>query len=139
MGLREIMLGIFLAVSAVIDMKYKEVSVKVLLFFGSVGVLFFMIGRPVSWQEEIGGVLIGAVILLLYKVTRGEIGSGDGYLLMVTGLFLGLSRNVELLLGGLLLAAVWSAVLLALKKVSRKHEIPFVPFLFLSFAGMVIL
>jgi leader peptidase (prepilin peptidase)/N-methyltransferase len=89
--------------------------------------------------EEIGGVLIGALILLIYHVTKGEIGEGDGWLLIVTGIFLGIGRNFELLMSGLLLAAICSLFLILFKKAGKKREIPFVPFLFLGYMGMVIL
>lgn len=139
MGLREISLGIFLAISAIIDIKRKEVSVKILIIFGVVGLALYIIGRPISLVEEIGGILIGALILLLYHVTKGEIGEGDGWLLIVTGIFLGIGRNFELLMSGLLLAAVCSLFLILFKKADKKKEIPFIPFLFLGYMGMVIL
>jgi leader peptidase (prepilin peptidase)/N-methyltransferase len=139
MSLREISLGIFLAISAIIDIKRKEVSIKILIVFGVVGLIFYIIGQPISLLEEVGGVVIGVLILLLYRITKGEIGEGDGWLLIVTGIFLGISRNFELLMSGLLLAAVCSLFLLLFKKAGKKKEIPFIPFLFLGYMGMVIL
>ena len=83
--------------------------------------------------ECIGGILIGGAFLGISKVTRGQIGIGDGLILCVTGLGLGIAKGMEMLLYGLLLAALFSAILLVRKVANRKMTIPFIPFLFVGY------
>lgn len=139
MGLREMALLVFLFISALIDAKTKEVSVRILVIFGLLGLFFYWIARPVSLREEVMGIAIGVIILCICRLTGGKIGEGDGWLLIVTGIYLGLYRNIELLAGGLLLSAFWAVVLIIWKRVGRDREMPFIPFLFLSYLGMVVI
>lgn len=139
MGLRDISLFIFLLWSAWIDARTKEVSIRLLLLFGLLGVIFYVIGRPVSIQEELLGIAVGIVILGVCRLTGGKVGEGDGWLIIVTGIYLGLHRNIELLAGGLLLAAMWAVVLIVIKKAGKDREMPFIPFLFLSYLGMAVI
>ncbi len=132
MGVRESLVMIMLGISSIIDIRYREVKMRLLVLFGAIGVILYLVGKPVSFIEELGGVLIGVFLLIVNRITRGAIGIGDALLIIVTGLFLGFEKNITMLLLGLLLAAVWAGILLTLKKVNGKYEIPFVPFLFLS-------
>ena len=132
-------LFIFLLLSALIDAATKEVSVKLLAVFGGIGIIFYCIGRPVSVREELMGIAIGILILGICRLTGGKIGEGDGYLLIVTGIYLGLYRNIELLFGGLLLSALWAVGLIIVKRAGRNVQMPFIPFLFLSYLGMVVM
>ena len=77
-------------------------------------------------------------MMMLSAATRGNVGMGDGILLVVTGVYLGGSENLALFMMGLLLSALWSLGLLLLKKKGRKEEIAFVPFLLLSYFIMLI-
>ena len=67
--------------------------------------------------------------------SRGAIGRGDGYLLCVAGVYLGIAGTLSLLSGALFLCAIWSLLLLAIKKAGKKTEIPFVPFLLAAYVG----
>ncbi len=84
------------------------------------------------------GMLLGLALILVSMVTRGSVGLGDGLLLVVTGVYLGGSRNLELLMIGLLLAAFWSLGLVVVKKKKGKQEIAFVPFLLISHVLMIL-
>ena len=62
---------------------------------------------------------------------------GDGLLLIVTGIYLGLEENLKLFLCGLFLCGLWALGLVLLRKKSRKDSIPFVPFLLAAYMGML--
>lgn len=126
-------------ISAFIDIKTKSVSFKVLLAYGVLGVLNIFSFDKQNLFTALGGAFIGVLVLVLSKLTRGGIGMGDGLLLIVTGLFWGTWKNTELLLGSFFFAALFSIILLIAKKADRKKEIPFIPFLLLSFFGLVLL
>lgn len=131
--------GSLLSISSFIDIRTKKVSFRVLFIYTILGILNLFLFDKQNLFVAIGGACIGILILGLSKITRGGVGMGDGFLLVVTGLFLGVWRNTELLLGSFFLAALFSVVLLIFKKANRKKEIPFIPFLLISFLGFVFL
>jgi len=83
-------------------------------------------------------VLPGAGILALSLMLKGSIGKGDGYLLCISGLALGLKQNLSILFYALFLAGGTAAVLLGLGKVKRDTKLPFVPFLLGGFVLTVL-
>lgn len=76
-------------------------------------------------------------IFLLSFCTGEKVGYGDGWTLMMIGLFLGAYRCFLILFAGLLAESAVAAVLFALKKIGRDKEIPFLPFLLLG-VGVVV-
>lgn len=119
------------------DVKYKRLTVIYLLMFGIGGVVLHLFAPVCSIYSILWGMLLGIGMILLSIVTRGNVGMGDGILLVVTGVYLGGYGNLELFMIGLLLSALWSLLLLTLKKKGRKEEIAFVPFLLLSYFIML--
>lgn len=120
------------------DIRKKEISLLLigigflLLFTGSL-----IQGELIVW-ERIGGLSLGAILILISKVTRGQIGIGDGLILCVTGVSLGFYINSILLTYALLLAAMFSVVYVIIRKVNRKSTIPFIPFVFVASLGVCI-
>lgn len=87
--------------------------------------------------EMLPSMLLGFVFCLLsfgaaYLVSRGNMGSGDVKLALVLGLFLTGDYVVRTVFYGCLISALYSIVQLTRKKLTRKDEIPFVPFLYLG-------
>lgn len=132
-----IMLGM-LAVLAEIDVRKKELPLVMLIIFCGIGVLVQGVLKNFLWKDLCGGILVGVGILLAAVVSRENIGIGDGLLLCVTGLYLGLWRNLVLLLGAFTCAAAVSVVLLFLKKCDRRSRFPFVPFILVSYVGLMV-
>ena len=118
--------GLFVGVGVVLllfvlDGVCSGVSADILLSQGSF-----------PWKR-LWGILPGAGVLVLSSVLRGSIGKGDGYLLCISGIALGLEQNMALLFYGLFLAGSTAMVLLILQKVKRDTKLPFVPFLFAGY------
>lgn len=78
----------------------------------------------------LGMVLGGGMFLLCFLLARGGIGAGDVKLLGVIGYCVGGGAIFTLIFLTALLAALYSVLMLALKKTSLKQEIPFAPFVF---------
>lgn len=91
-----------------------------------------------SVPERIGGIAIGASVVVISLATAGKIGLGDGLILCVTGLGMGFWGNLELFAIALLLAAIVSIILLVFRLADRKQSIPFVPFLFAGYLFLII-
>lgn len=83
--------------------------------------------------------MIGILMLLVSLITKGQIGTGDGIIFCITGLGLGFWNNLWLLMLSLFMAGIFSGILWMLKRVGRKSEIPFVPFILISYLGVLCL
>ena len=129
---RFLLLGM-LAVYSREDIKTGTLPVRGLLLGGAAGVGIYLYMRPCSVLSLAGGIGVGLVLLLFAAVSRGSIGSGDGYLLCVTGIFLGFWDNLALLMSALLFSAGFAGILLLIKRCGRKEKIPFVPFVLAAY------
>ncbi|MBD5519523.1 MAG: hypothetical protein HDR07_13935 [Lachnospiraceae bacterium] len=130
----EILLFLFLAICAVFDGLRKQIPLAVVWL----GMLTAVCLRLTGIMGEEGvtatalSLIPGAGFFLLSFLTREKVGYGDGWVLLMIGLFSGFSRCFLILLIGLLLESMVAVVLLLLKKVKRDKEIPFSPFLLLG-------
>ncbi|MBR6229052.1 MAG: prepilin peptidase [Eubacterium sp.] len=132
----EITVSIYLLIMAIIDFRKKAIpllpgvicllAVSTVLLVAGTGVLSLAMG-----------VLIGALLYGISRISRGGLGQADALVYAVTGAVLGFYKNLELLLVSLILAALIGLFLLVVKKVGRKYRMPFVPFTFIAY-GMVI-
>ncbi len=128
-----------LTACAYTDIRSRELSLKFMLGFGVVeaGLLLYRClsdGVYIPW-----GILVGLGLLLISYFTRGAIGDGDAILIMLTGLLLNLKTNLMLFTGAAVMAAVYGILLLWLKRMDKKTEMPFVPFLLITYVGMIVL
>ena len=84
----------------------------------------------ISWFDRIFGVVIGVIFICVSKLTKGQIGLGDGYLISIIGIMVGAYRNLEIITYSFLASAIVSIILLTFFRYGKKHTIPFIPFLF---------
>ncbi len=94
--------------------------------------LFGDVGFADLAQSLCEGLIPGVLLLGLAWVTQ-KIGTGDGCALMVVGGMAGIGRCLGSFCCSLALSAFYAMVLLAVKKVSRKHCFPYLPFLAAGF------
>lgn len=75
------------------------------------------------------GMLIGGgLFLLAYFISRGGVGMGDVKFFAVIGTYMGTGSIMALVFMTALAAALYSIIMLILKKIKLKEEIPFAPF-----------
>lgn len=128
----------FMVLLTVIDIKKKQIPVAILVIFG-ITAAFFLIR-----SEEIEGVSIayslipGAFLLALSLCTRESIGYGDGWTVLVLGLLLGLWDCLASVFIGLILSALFSLIMLVLRKVNGKSRLPFLPFVTLGLGVVLV-
>lgn len=82
-------------------------------------------------------ILLGLIFCMIsfglgYLLSHKNMGAGDVKLVLVMGLYLTGEYVVGAVLYGCIVGAIFSAVQLARKKLSRKDAIPFVPFLYIG-------
>ena len=89
-------------------------------------------GLTVLTAGLLGGLILGAVVLLVAATSDEKMGMGDGKLLAVTAITAGGSYTLCILciaMGLFLIYGIWRILF---RHSSMKAEMPFVPFLFLG-------
>lgn len=118
-------------VLSIVDIKKRVIPNRILICLG-ISQLLYAAGT-LSVKNFFHGVLAGAavyvVLLFISIVSKGGLGLGDAKLLALTVVFTGSRYLLQVIFWGMVCAFVYSIILLAYKKGSRKTELPFVPFL----------
>ena len=110
------------------DIRGKRLSGGFLIAAGVAAIIIYLFQQPFSRLSLLGGIGIGAFLLIFSILSRGGVGAGDGWLFCVTGMFLGFSENMFLLMTALLFSAGYALILLLKKQCGRKKEFAFLPF-----------
>lgn len=126
-----------LGIGSYFDIRWKRIP-TVLLVAGTVWAALCVILQIL--QKGVGEVMMGAVLsvlpgvglLLLSLLTEKKVGSGDGLILILLGLFEGAKRAIPVFCLGLFLQSLLAVGLLLFKKVDKQTCIPFLPFLLIS-------
>lgn len=118
-----------LAISAIQDIKGREISMIPLLFGCVMGVIYQCYGCGLSIGEVVGGASIGIGLILMSIVSDQQVGLGDGFVLVGTGLFIGIWDNLFILMVGLVAIGIVAAVLYISHAQNKEYELPFIPFL----------
>ena len=129
---------IFLLFSSFLDIRKREISIPVTLMFG-LAVVAYSIKTGRTMTDYLIPAAIGIFILACSILTRGQVGMGDGWLLMALGCMMRMESYIQMACIGMLLAAACSGVLLLVFRKSRKTEIPLVPFLLLGYVGGMVI
>lgn len=135
----EFFLFLFLAVCAAFDGLQKKIPLAA-VWLGILTAICLRAGGmmgEVSLSAAALSLLPGAAFFLLGFVTKEKVGYGDGWVLLMIGLFLDLPRCFFILLVGLLIESAAALFLLAIRKIHRDKEIPFCPFLLLGMGVML--
>lgn len=135
----ELVLFLFLAVCAVFDGICKKIPLSVVWLGILTAVLLRFEGAmgEISWQAAGVSLTPGILFWLLSFISGEKVGYGDGWVLLMIGLFLGVGRCFLILLTGLAAESFLVLILLAFRKVHRDKEMPFVPFLLLGMGVVV--
>ena len=148
--------GLFLLAAAWQDFRMKAVERRVYLGFGAAAAawnLAVIAGAPeagAGWSGVLALLLVraasmlpGVGLLVLGRVSRGNVGSGDGWFFLVSGLLLDASRNLALLCWGVMLCGLYCLGYLVYgrfrgRRNSERQTVAFLPFVALAEAGMVL-
>ena len=137
MDLFGVVLGIFMTVLSVFDIRIRKLPI-VLLKAGIAlalfrPVLFFLLyGSPAEQQRMFSVALLGAlpgIAVTGLSFISDKVGRGDGIVLVIMGMFESCSFVTAASCVACLTLACFSAVLLAMHRVGRNTRMPFVPFL----------
>lgn len=127
-----IITALYLVVMAVFDKRTKKIPVWpgfACMVIISCMQLFF--GR--EWSGWLPGIIVGIFIYFISRISRGRVGTGDAIVYTVTGLALGLFRNLELFMTSLFFASAAALVLIVVRRVGKNYALPFIPFTAVAF------
>lgn len=167
MKVMEIMLRggfmLMLAAASYQDFREHRIHIGIFILFGTLGtaargIQLMMEFNMLSLFLESGGIwafagrrladlfmamALGGILLYISVVTGGAVGRADGWFFVVSGLYLGLVRNVILFCGGLFLCFMVCCVLVfwgIFRGMNLKHfRLPFLPFLIPAGLGVMFL
>lgn len=131
-----ILLGM-LGIESIQDIRSRKLKVLWICGFGICGVICHMLFQRGEYKSLLGGIAIGAAMIAVSIFSRGKVGLGDGMVLFVTGIFLGFRKNLMLFAASQLLTACYAMFLLLFRKKGKDYEIPFIPFLLVSYVGLL--
>ncbi|EEI9899423.1 prepilin peptidase, partial [Listeria innocua] len=129
----------FLAFFFVTDILYLHVPNSVMsLFFLALLACYFSFQQPaVSLIYSI--VISNCFYLLFFILFRKGIGLGDIKILIILSSFLGFEMGYIVFFLSIVLGAIILLSALVLKKVEKNKQVPFVPYIFISFIIVSIL
>lgn len=133
-----LMLGFF-SISAYQDYRKRKINVYFLLTGGIIGLLVHLYSMEFDIIEILFGMGIGIMILLYGFLLGGGVGLADGMILIVSGIFLGFEKNLEVFVAGLFLVGITSLFLSVIKKKGRTYRIPFAPFLLVGYLFVMVI
>ena len=130
---------LFLAVFTFYDLKYKRIPAWLLLLMAITGIIYVIrIGDYWNVSRYMGSS-VGLLFLGFSILSHEAIGKGDALLFLILGWFLGMYLLIFLLFVAFTFSAIFSMVLLFMKKGNYKTSIPFLPFLYIAFGGICLL
>jgi Type IV leader peptidase family. len=135
MGIREGVLLVFLGVNTVSDIKTKRIINWSAWVFGIFGLIYGFVTKELSISQALVASLPGLIFLVISKVTQESMGYGDGIVVLVMGIYINIQRLISSLGIALMLAAIWSIILIVLFKKKKQSEFPFLPFVLLGYIG----
>ncbi len=131
-------LGIFLMGSLIQDVRTKKISYIWFLVNVPLAILISYISG-MGLLDMLYGLLVGGALLALALISGDRIGKGDALVVLVMGIYLGISGCFFSLLLALFLSAIFGAGLVLFRKKSPKAHICFTPFLSMGCVILVVL
>lgn len=131
-----VIIGILLFIAGITDIRKKTVSRKFLFILMTVclaAVLLKIVKREFGIIEAAGGTAIGFCAIGISMVSRKQIGRGDGIVISIIGLVLGIRKCLAVVSAASLLMCFAAIIILAAKKGNRNTRLAFLPALFAGY------
>lgn len=118
------------------DFQNKRIKNSYLWIGGILGVISKIVG--IVWDKYsivdwLWALLPGILLLIVAKVTKEKIGLGDGWVVLILGNYLSVIEICYVFQTALLGTIIFFVINLCRKKITRKYELPFLPFLWGSY------
>lgn len=125
---------VFLGICAISDGLRREIPLAAVWLGIAAAVVLRICGLAGdgSLRSALLSVLPGLLFWMLGFVSREKVGYGDGWMLVMIGLYTGLWKCFLILTAGLVSSSVAALLLLACKRITREYQLPFAPFLLIG-------
>lgn len=134
----KIIIGIMLILCGILDFKTKQISLSCVIVAMFLIITIRILFSYLPFQSMITGLTIGLILIVISKITKDQIGIGDGLIFCCTGLGIGFFHNLYLLLYSLSLAAIYAGFMIVVYRKNRKYSLPFVPFICFGYIGVLL-
>lgn len=118
-----------LGMNSVLDIKIRKVSLKLMGVMFLLGCVFRIMQGSFWGVPFCISLFPGLICLLLSWMTRGEIGAGDGCMLLVLGAFMDFWEVFSVFSVAISTVGIVALILMLRFHKGKKYEIPFIPFL----------
>lgn len=122
----------FLGINSYLDIRKGQISLCLAAVYAALGILYIIVYSQQQLVLLVGAVP-GLLLLSVGKLSGGSVGMGDGLVVLVSGLYMGIWKALEFITLALLLAAVWAGFLMVFKKKGKQASFPFIPFLLMAY------
>ncbi len=132
-------LGIILIPCMITDIRYRIIPP---LYMGGCLIAAVLVNRFVLKMDGwpmLFGVILGLAFIGISLMSHGDIGLGDGILVMVLGAWCGFGTALFMTFIAMVCAMIVGIITVSLKKDSFKTELPFAPFFSIPWVFLVIL
>lgn len=123
----------FLGSNSYLDLRKNQISLFLVALYAVLDIPYLIMNRQ-RLVLLLMGAVPGILLLCIGKVFRDALGLGDGLVVLVSGLYMGIWGILGSLALALLLASIWAGFLMIFKKKGGKTSFPFVPFLTAAYA-----
>lgn len=123
----------FLGINAVEDIRKKEILLVPTLLYGFL-VLWHTLISGGEWEMLLTGCIPGLLLLAFSLLSKGQVGLGDVWIVLIMGLQMGVAATLGILWGAIFMLSVWGFLFQNVrgKTDCEKLVLPMVPFLFLA-------
>ncbi|MBU3839790.1 MAG: A24 family peptidase [Candidatus Ruminococcus intestinipullorum] len=129
----------YLCAVSVWDIQKRWLPLWLIGIGGGLAVLFSILEGNLFTVWVILGMVFGICFLGVSRITREALGYGDSLMILILGIYLGIWKVMPLLAIAYTLAAIFGGILLLKKGFHKKESMPFIPFLAISYLGILIM
>ena len=124
---------IFLGWMSLFDIKSRRLPVLYIAFGFMSALAVRIIFNNVPLRPYITASVIGIIFILISGFSKEKIGYGDSFMILITGMLLGIENLMFVLFSAFIMCFVTGIVIMYIRKSIRNMSLPFVPFLFAAF------
>lgn len=127
-------------IAAVFDLKTKKVSNRyvtvmlyvILVLMGTEILIDGSLIKPVLIRAGLGILCAFLLFISVYLLSKGGMGGADVKLMSVLGLYIGYEMVLTTTFIAAILTSLVGGILILLKKMDKKAQVPFIPFIYLG-------